>query len=887
MDFVRLFNDFYEGIQLNQSCMSSFIALIPKIKDPLHPKDFRPISLIGCINKVISKVLVNRLKPVIGSLISEEQSAFLHGRNIADGPLMLNEFVVWMKSNHKMGMLFKVDINKAYDSLNWAFLDSIMAQMKFPGRWRYWILAILRAGRASVLINGSPTMEFACNRGLRQGDPLSPFLFVIAMEALTGIMKKSTNIGLFHDLKCTLNGPAISHLLYADDVVFLGEWSVTNAMNLQRILRCFHLASGLKANLEKCSVYGVGVGESEIENMASILHCKPGKFPFRYLGLQVGANMNLIRSWIPIIELVKKRLSIWKARSLSYGGRVTLIKSVLNSLPTYYFSLYKAPNQVIDELEKLRRIFFWGGTEDESKINWIAWKKVVEPIDRGGLGFGSLREANLSMLSKWWWRFKTEKHSLWRKVIWAIHHNSRSWIFIPARLSLSGPWKQIHNVSEQLSKWGVELHKVIKPILGDGSSIMFWIDAWFEDSPLRDRFPELFALEKHKRCWVSDRLKLFGDLLVFCWQWSRVELSDTELQRVQDMENYLGTVASLEGNDSWSWKPDQSGEFSVSSIKRCIRESQGLQSFSSFQWNNWVPMKVGIIAWRAAQERLPTLMALAARNIHLESTRCPLCGDYDETSDHLFVSCQSSQVIWQVIAQWCKVPTLYAFSIKDLLDFHLTIQGTEKRRKVIHAMVLITIWSIWKLRNDRVFNQAETLHSKTIEEIKSLGYLWVRCRSKESDITWNSWRRRDEEDGVHDGRCNHWTVTVKAYGIDGEETRVAIIKHDILSRFIEFGKDPENNINDKCLREVVLNFVIAGRDTTSTTLSWAIYMIMTHIHVAGKLYEELKSFEQDRSEEANVCLQPCETQDPESFDQRTKQFAELMSYDTLERVDWL
>lgn len=113
------------------------------------------------------------------------------------------------------------------------------------------------------------------------------------------------------------------------------------------------------------------------------------------------------------------------------------------------------------------------------------------------------------------------------------------------------------------------------------------------------------------------------------------------------------------------------------------------------------------------------------------------------------------------------------------------------------------------------------------------------------------------------------------------------MKHDILSRFIELGKDPENNIDDKSLRDIVLNFVIAGRDTTATTLSWAIYMIMTNDHVAEKLYSELKALEKERAEEENVSLKPCETHDPESFDLRTKQFADLMTYDSLGKLYYL
>ncbi|KAJ0445701.1 putative RNA-directed DNA polymerase [Helianthus annuus] len=408
-DLVRLFNKFYEDGTINQCCTSSFIALIPKIKDPVAPADFRPISLIGVINKVISKVLVNRLKGVIGNLISEQQSAFLAGRNIMDGPLILNEVFSWLKKSRRSGMFFKVDISKAYDSVSWAFLNSIMAQMNFPSRWRAWVMATLHSARASVLVNGSPTREFVCSRGLRQGDPLSPFLFVIVMEALTGIMKKVVSLGLFNGIKITNDGPLLSHLIYADDVMFLGDWSISNVKNLRRLLRCFYLSSGLKVNLAKYSIYGVGVMEGEVLDIAQLLCCKQGSFPFKHLGLVVGANMNLARNWKSVIEVFKNRLSIWKAKTLSYGGRITLIKSVMNALPTYYFSLFKAPNKVLVALDKIRRVFFWSGSEEKAKMNWVAWDRTIAPVDFGGLGFGSLKDANLVMLAKWWWRFKSEK----------------------------------------------------------------------------------------------------------------------------------------------------------------------------------------------------------------------------------------------------------------------------------------------------------------------------------------------------------------------------------------------------------------------------------------------------------------------------------------------
>lgn len=145
-----------------------------------------------------------------------------------------------------------------------------------------------------------------------------------------------------------------------------------NVKVLRRILRCFYLVSGLKINLNKSWLFATNVEEPERVIVANMLGCKTRTFPFKYLGLQVGANMNLVKSWDPVVDLFRKRLSLWKAKKLSFGGRLTVIKSVLNSLPTYYFSLYKASVGALEKLDRIRRVFFWGGSEEEMKINWVA-----------------------------------------------------------------------------------------------------------------------------------------------------------------------------------------------------------------------------------------------------------------------------------------------------------------------------------------------------------------------------------------------------------------------------------------------------------------------------------------------------------------------------------
>ncbi|KAJ0694981.1 putative RNA-directed DNA polymerase [Helianthus annuus] len=390
LDFMKIFDHFFEDGKYSIGCNSSFITLIPKIKDPVDLKNYRPINLIGAITKLISTVLANRLKKVIGSVISESQSAFLKGKFILDGPLIINELFNWGKKLKKKLFFLKIDFEKAYDNVNWKFLLAIMSNMGFPDRWCGWIKGCLESTRSSILVNGSPTFEFSCSKWIRQGEPISPFLFILVMEALSFMIDRAKREGIVTGIQTPHNGPNVSHLFYADDALILGDWSESNINCVVRILRIFHLCSGLKINIFKSNLYGIGVNNGELNTMANIIGCQAESFPFRYLGLTVGANMNRVANWRPVYNIIDARLAKWKATMLSMGGRITLIKSVLESLPNYFFSLYKAPVQVIKDIESKIRNFIWGGDNESKKIHWAAWDRVAGPIDKGGLGLSKL-----------------------------------------------------------------------------------------------------------------------------------------------------------------------------------------------------------------------------------------------------------------------------------------------------------------------------------------------------------------------------------------------------------------------------------------------------------------------------------------------------------------
>ncbi|GKA40994.1 RNA-directed DNA polymerase, eukaryota, partial [Tanacetum coccineum] len=252
-DAVRYFFSYTE---IPKGCNSSFVALIPKTLNANFVKDFRPISLIGSIYKIIAKILANHLVGVLDDIVNEVQSAFIADRQILDGPFILNEVIQWCKTKKKQVLIFKVDFEKAYDSVRWDFLDEVLRKFGFGDKWCKWIQCCLNSSRGSILVNGSPTEEFQFGKGLKQGDPLSPFLFILIMESLHLSFQRIVDAGMFKGIKLGGGLVNLSHMFYADDAVFVGQWCENNITTLVHVLDCFHKASGLRINMSKSKIMG-------------------------------------------------------------------------------------------------------------------------------------------------------------------------------------------------------------------------------------------------------------------------------------------------------------------------------------------------------------------------------------------------------------------------------------------------------------------------------------------------------------------------------------------------------------------------------------------------------------------------------------------------------
>ncbi|XP_058727126.1 uncharacterized protein LOC131598556 [Vicia villosa] len=366
----------FEESEIKEAAVvSSFLSLIPKSSSPLSLDDYRPICLIGCMYKALSKLLAGRLKGVLNSIISSNQSAFVPGRHLLAGVLIATEVVDYAHKEGRSCFLFKVDFGKAYDKVNWNFLRFLLKEMGFGETWMRWMELLVFQSRMSVLVNGSPTKEFTVERGLRQGDPLSPFLFVIVAEGLTALVKKAIAIGDYEGFN--INGKCeVDVLQFADDTLLIGEGNWKQVWAIKTILKAFELVSGLGINYHKSKLIGINVTNNLLEAASSLLACKVEGKVFSFLGIRVGSNPRRISTWNPLLEKLKKRLLSWKNRFLNFGGRITLIKSILCSLSIFTMSFFRMP-VVIRYGDICLQITIGGDFVPNSSSQSIWWKDIL------------------------------------------------------------------------------------------------------------------------------------------------------------------------------------------------------------------------------------------------------------------------------------------------------------------------------------------------------------------------------------------------------------------------------------------------------------------------------------------------------------------------------
>ncbi|GJX24443.1 RNA-directed DNA polymerase, eukaryota, reverse transcriptase zinc-binding domain protein [Tanacetum coccineum] len=437
-------------------------------------------------------------------------------------------------------------------------------------------------------------------------------------------------------------------------------------------------------NMYKSKIMGLNVDGESVNSAARKLGCLVLDIPFIYLGSIVGDNMTRQQAWQEIVDRVKSNLSIWKMKMLSIGGRLTLVKSVLGSLPIYNFSIFKVPMCVLNELEGIRRKFFNGHEQDSRRSTWVKWNKVLMSKDRGGLGVSSLYAINRGLLIKWVWRFVSHSESLWARSIKAIH-GSNIQCPSPLRKRYNSCWKSILHEVNSLSKRGIQVLKTFR---------------------------------KNPRGGI-------------------------EQDQFQQIDRILQKVNLKPIKDSWVWELDKSGTFSVASVRKCIDDTM-IQSYElKTRWNNLVPIKVNIHAWRVSNNSLPTRFNISRRGMLIDSIICPNCDVGVETTGHSFFSCSMVRDINLLIARWWNINIEDFDCYEEWSTWIDSVRLSTKVKKTVEAVFYISWWLLWRYRNSKIFKEKIPKKSSFFDELQSRSFLWCRFRGKKK-FGWNDWLNHPE-----------------------------------------------------------------------------------------------------------------------------------------------
>ncbi|GJY72047.1 RNA-directed DNA polymerase, eukaryota, reverse transcriptase zinc-binding domain protein [Tanacetum coccineum] len=271
------------------------------------------------------------------------------------------------------------------------------------------------------------------------------------------------------------------------------------------------------------------------------------------------------------------------------------------------------------------------------------------------------------MLSKWWWRFRTEENALWCKVICSIHGPSGGMYHSSSRPLSSGTWSRICNLKNDLRNFGIELPRLFKKKAGNGRNTSFWHDNWIGGATLQDSFYFVF----HSSTVPEPSLVLgqnqqpttlpFG--LTFNWAWLRPPRSQADQNELAELTNLLSDLHLTNTPDTWEFIEDSSRNFTVKSMRNHINHMSNPSTFQPIRWNKFLSAKVNILVWRIMNKRVPTWINLDKRGIDRDSVRCPLFDDDIETEDHLFALCSIAKDVWKEVMAWWKISSVLVTSV--------------------------------------------------------------------------------------------------------------------------------------------------------------------------------------------------------------------------------
>nr|KAJ0215658.1 hypothetical protein LSAT_V11C300101270 [Lactuca sativa] len=689
-DFCTAVKEFFLSKKILKEINATVIALVPKVQTPGKVGDYRPISCCNVVYKCISKVIVNRIRDYLGLLISDNQSAFISGRSILDNILLSQELVKGYHINRGFARCaMKIDIQKAYDTVNWKFLQFILKEFGFHSSMVSWIMNYVSTSSFMININGSFHGFFQGKRGFRQGCPLSPYLFTLVMEVFNLMLKKCIREDNGFKFHWRCKKQEITHLCFADDLM---------------------------------------------------VFCH-GKFPMKYLGAPLICTRLFKRDCKVLVEKVKSRVNNWKNKSLSYAGRLQLIRFVLSSLPVYWASVMLLPKSITSEIEKIMRNFLWSSGDSRKGVAKVSWNEICRPKKNGVLGLRNLNEWNIALLSCRIWKIISGHNSLWVKWVNAYLLEGRSFWDVGFKDKMSWSWRNLLKIRTHLRDFFVVQ-------IGNGEDTFMWYDNWYQLGPLSYVLtPREIANAGYQ---ITNKVNEVITDEDWNWpvDWIRIipQLAEFPVPRL---------VRDKKDTVFWLNERREPTPFVVNQVSKSISVHESNVGWYDLVWFQQRIPNHCFILWLAILGRLRTQDIMKKWKSTCNFS-CAFCNKQSDSHCHIFFECNFPQEVWS------KVKRNLNITHKDGNWFEIIqdLQGTLKRKNIENFIkkcaLAATIYHLWNERNKRLFgkvtNSMEFVVHRIMEDIRlklfglKYGYL-----------------------GLNAEICKHWNIPIqKINGSDGD-----------------------------------------------------------------------------------------------------------------------